>query len=174
MKNEQDISDENKQAFDLWEFISPDGGSDLTIKSAPAQSFFPAFFDFLKGKRLKEKQEGKSSAFNTNIIKIFSQKISLHFAGTENDLADESTSPVCFADSGEVRDEFKIEILPQSFTGKDILDYACSILSNKLQDAGDTIESMPGTFLIPYPKNQIIFWQEAEKGRAIRKQYEVW
>lgn len=108
---------------------------------------------------------------NPEIINSLSQKLGLRFSlDDQNPEEDnETTSPVCYANSEEISDDFKMEILPRSFASVDILNYIYAVLfSHNYKDRHDDFlkTDAPG---LPYPNNQFEFWRLVKLGGELRK-----
>lgn len=103
---------------------------------------FPLFVNALSGK-------GQIPNLNASIIHEFEKKLSLTFVPEK--LPD---SNVCFANSGEVRPEFK-----STFGPVDIFDYLLAILNSPIVQ-NDLLH-------VPYPKNDDSFWGLATLGRKL-------
>lgn len=111
----------------------------------------------------------KTSNLNPEIINQIAKKLSLHFNDETEYSAQENNSPVCYANSKEVSEDFKMEVYPQSFARIDILDYIYAILNSgkykqKYQD--ELKKDFP---VVPFPKNQIVFWKMVAFGKKLRK-----
>lgn len=85
--------------------------------------------------------------FNGEIIRQIEVRIGIPFM--EQSYSD---GEVCFANSSEIRSEFK-----QSFSTFDVLNYIQAVLS-------DRIEASISSMKIPYPQNVSIFWRLVEQG----------
>lgn len=111
-----------------------------------------------------------SSNLNPEIINQIAKKLSLPFIDDQEEFTNQqNNSPVCYANSGEISEEFKLEVFPQSFAPIDVLDYIYAILhSDKFHQ--DYKEKFKKDFpVVPFPKNQIHFWKLADLGKKLRK-----
>lgn len=102
---------------------------------------------------------------NPAIVKQIAEGLGLTFTNEPFDYAqDETASNVCFANSNEVRPEFK-----QSFAPIDLLDYIYAVLHSP------TYRSTYKEFLkidfprVPYPKNAETFWSLVALGGELRQ-----
>ncbi|MEO6684025.1 MAG: type ISP restriction/modification enzyme, partial [Ginsengibacter sp.] len=109
------------------------------------------------------------SNFTPETLDKISKKISLQFKDNNESNGFESASPVCYANSSEVNEEFKTKVYPQEFTPIDLLDYIYGNLYSPsyLKENKDLLKS--GFLKIPLPKNQIEFWKLAEIGKQLRQ-----
>lgn len=110
----------------------------------------------------------KTLNLNSEIVNRIAKKLSLRFTGEKEEDIQENSSPVCYANSDEVSDDFKIELLPLIFSPIDILDYIYAILySSAYRKKYKELlkEDFPP---IPYPKSQITFWQLVKLGKELR------
>ncbi len=115
-----------------------------------------------------KKNASKTSNLHPEIISQIAKKLSLHF-NDEVEYTQENNSPVCYASSMEVSEDFKIEVFPQSFTPIDILDYLYAIFYSgkfKQKYKNELKKDFP---VVPFPKNQIIFWKLVAWGNELRK-----
>ena len=109
----------------------------------------------------------RNSNLNREIVSQITTKLSLPFTQEKENNEPENASPVCYANSEEVSEDFKIDLPPQSFTPIDLLNYMYAILyspaySEKYQTSLE--KDFP---VIPYPKNQFIFWKLARLGAEL-------
>ena len=110
-----------------------------------------------------------TSNLNPNMVDQFAKKLGLPFKHDPEDAEQENNSPVCYANSEEISEEFKIEKFPQSFYPIDLLDYIYAVLyspkyKEKYQD--ELKKDFP---IVPFPRNQINFWKLKTLGAALRK-----
>ena len=102
------------------------------------------------------------------IVNQIAQKLGLKFTNEKEEDIRENASPVCYANSDEVREEFKIETQPQSFALIDILDYIYAILYSP------TYKEKYKEFLkidfprVPYPADKKTFWELVKLGGELR------
>lgn len=116
-------------------------------------------------------QTAEVQHLNTAIINRISKKMRLHFSRQgKNDLED-SSSPVCYAGSSEVIDDFKMEVFPQSFSEINVLDYTCGVLWDKLKWKSNAYLTINDLSNVPYPLSQVSFWKWVKEGETLRKQY---
>ncbi len=109
---------------------------------------------------------------DSGIISKLSKKISLHFSREEENAGTEdANSPVCYAGSSEVTDDFKVETYPSYFSEINVLDYTCGILQDRLEKGRKTQFAEGDITLIPFPSSQVEFWKWVKKGEAMRKQW---
>lgn len=106
---------------------------------------------------------------NREIINQIAGKLGLRFTNEKEDDILENASPVCYATSREVREEFMLAEPPQTFAPIDILDYIYAVLYSP------TYREKYKEFLkidfprAPYPKNQFTFWQLVKLGAELRQ-----
>jgi len=101
---------------------------------------------------------------NPEIVNRIAQKSGLRFTNKKDKDIHENASPVCYAASNEVREEFKIEIRPETFEPVDILDYVYAVLHSPTYKG-----SYQETMRVPYPKDTTIFWQLVKLGKELRQ-----
>ncbi|MBS7256025.1 hypothetical protein [Flavobacterium branchiicola] len=94
--------------------------------------------------------ENKTTTINTEIVNLFAKYSGLVF------LDEKETGNICFANSDEVRAEYR-----QSFTLFDFLDYIYAFVHSSLYRESREI-------LIP--SETILFWQMVKIGFALRKE----
>lgn len=113
--------------------------------------------------------EQTTSNLNQEIVNQFAKKLSLHFNDESEYTNQENNSPVCYANSEEVSEDFRMDIFPSSFAPIDLLDYVYAILhSGKFNEKYN--EELRKEFpVVPIPKNQIIFWKLVTLGKNLRK-----
>jgi len=108
---------------------------------------------------------------NPEIINQITEKLDLIFTITneKEENIPENASPVCYANSDEVTEEFKIEIPTQSFAPIDILDYIYAVLHSP------TYREKYKEFLkidfprVPYPADKKTFWELVKLGGELRQ-----
>lgn len=109
------------------------------------------------------------SNLNLKSVDLFSKKLGLPLKDDPEDAEQENNSPVCYAKSEEVSEEYKMEDYPQFFLPIDFLDYIYAILYSpkyKEKYGEDLKKDFP---LVPLPKNQIQFWKLKALGKNLRK-----
>ena len=111
----------------------------------------------------------KTSNLKPEIINQIAKKLSLHFNDEKEYSNQENNSPVCYANSKEVSEDFKMEVYPQSFARIDIFDYIYAILNSAKYKQKYQDELKKDFPVVPFPKNQIIFWKLATLGKNLRK-----
>lgn len=111
--------------------------------------------DFTKimNQQYQNAAEGKLQ-LNSSILKDIVQRLGLEFLLT----APTSGGEVCFAESPEVRDDFKTY-----FTARDLLHYICAAFVLHKPNTGSTND-----FWIPYPDPDS-FWELCRKGKGAFK-----
>jgi predicted helicase len=62
-----------------------------------------------------------------------------------------------------VREEFKIEILPETFEPIDVVDYVYALLHSPTYK-----EKCQEIMKVPYPKDKALFWQLVKLGKELR------
>lgn len=116
-----------------------------------------------------DKHESRASNLNPESLTSISKKLALKFTPSNKSQKKENASPVCYANSEEVREDFKPDLPPQSFSPIDLLNYIYAVLYSPTQSEIFKT-SWTGDFpLIPYPKNQINFWKLTKLGDELRK-----
>ena len=111
----------------------------------------------------------KALNLSPEIVSRIARKLGLRFTGEKEEDIQENSSPVCYANSDEVSDDFKIELLPLTFAPINILDYIYAILySSAYRKKYKELlkEDFPK---ILYPKSQFIFWQLVKLGKELRQ-----
>lgn len=106
---------------------------------------------------------------NQEMVSQISNKLSLPFTLEKEETDQENTSPVCYANSEEVSEDFKIELPPESFAPVDILDYVYAILHSPAYNEKYRTSLEKDFPVIPYPRNQFLFWNLARQGAELRK-----
>jgi predicted helicase len=115
-----------------------------------------------------------SSNLNPEIISQIAKKLSLPFINEEEESTiQQNNSPVCFANSGEVSEGFKTEQFPPFFASLNVLDYIYAILHSFKFHQKNKEHFKKDFPVIPFPKNQIIFWKLATLGGKLRKMHEL-
>lgn len=99
-----------------------------------------------------------SAILSSEIIKNFTRQLQIPFEASE---AIENSSPVCFAQSHEVRNDYFPKPLPTVFYTKNILEYVVGILYSRSNTA----------ITIPYPTHQHHFWEMVDAGQQYLKQH---
>lgn len=111
----------------------------------------------------------KTSNLNPGIASRMAQKLGLHFINEKEEDIPENSSPVCYANSDEVTEEFKIELPRQTFAAIDVLDYIYAILYSSTYRGKYREGFKVDVLKIPYPKNQFTFWQLVKLGKELRQ-----
>ena len=107
----------------------------------------------------KIQQQYKLGHFN-ELISLVSQRTGLTFISEKD-----TRGNLCYIDSPEVRDEFKIAFAPM-----DMLDYIyASILSSNHRKGNESL-TIDGS-QIPCPNNSTSFWKGVRLGREMRRQH---
>lgn len=164
------------ETIDIWELLGEAKRKEI------CDGYFSKKFNIeKKGKPLSfyfypntiQQNEIESNYLNAEFVKRISEKVGLRFVDENEKGADieENASPVCYANSDEVSDDFKLEILPLTFTAIDILDYINAILhSSNFQK--ENKEFLKIDFLkVPYPPENRTFWKLVNLGKELRKIY---
>jgi predicted helicase len=120
--------------------------------------------------RIEQKVE-RIPNLNPEIVNQIAQKLGLRFTNEKAELEDipESASPVCYATSSEVREEFMISEPSHTFAPIDILDYIYAVLHSP------TYREKYKEFLkidfprVPYPSDTTTFWQLVALGGGLRQ-----
>ncbi|MEO7315828.1 MAG: type ISP restriction/modification enzyme [Ginsengibacter sp.] len=111
----------------------------------------------------------KTSNLNPEIVKQIAQKLFLHFDNEKEYTNQNNNSPVCYANSAEVSEDFKIDAFPQSFAPINIFDYVYAVLNSGKYTQKNKDQLKKDFPIIPLPKNQIIFWKLITLGKELRK-----
>jgi predicted helicase len=160
MKKDFEINGESDKAFKIDE---------LFATQSSAMAIHDYFYSEIGIPQTKSNQEfQKNPNLNPEIVSHIAKKLGLPFTGEEEDIP-ENSSPVCYANSDEVTEEFRIELPRQTFAAIDILDYVYAILySSAYREKYKELfkRDFPQ---IPYPKSQFIFWQLVKLGKELRQ-----
>lgn len=114
-------------------------------------------------------QEYIESALNLEIVNQLAARLGLKFTPEKEDTSEERASPVCYAQSPELREGFEIDIPASAFDYIDVLDYVYAVLHSP------TYRKKHKEFLkidfprIPYPKDKNTFWELVKLGGQIRR-----
>ena len=127
------------------------------------------FYPEIGLERANDRTSQKPLNLNPEIVRRIEKKLGLRFANGKEENIPESASPVCYANSEEVTEEFKIELPPQTFATIDILDYVYAILSSSKYRGKYQGSLNVNSLQIPYPKSQFIFWQLVKLGKELRQ-----
>lgn len=103
---------------------------------------------------LFQKSADKSIAINFEIVNQIANRLVLIFINEK-----EKDTNVCFANSDELRSEFR-----QSFTSIDLLDYSYAILHSSIFKKGLNNDSQK----IPIPLDSNVFWKLVQIGSDLR------
>jgi len=171
--NSKLLIENQKKTFDLKDLFVNESANDRSSLS-PLPKEEPDHFSLYFFERYYERKSINQSPqrlpkFNPEIINQISQKLGLRFTNEKEEDEQENASPVCYANSDEVSDDFKIEILPLTFSPIDILDYIYAVLYSP------TYRKRYKEFLkidfprVPYPTNQRVFWQLVKLGGELRQ-----
>lgn len=81
----------------------------------------------------------------------------------------ENTSPVCYADDQQVREEFKIKTIPLAFSSLDLADYIYANLhASSLRKERENLEKIDVS-KVPCPEDKEAFWKLVNFGRELRE-----
>ncbi|MEO6812824.1 MAG: type ISP restriction/modification enzyme, partial [Ginsengibacter sp.] len=108
---------------------------------------------------------------NPEIVNQIARNLGLRFTNEKEELEDipENASPVCYANSDEVTEDFKIEKPTPTFAPIDILDYIYAVLHSP------TYREKYKEFLkidfprVPYPEDTTTFWKLVKLGGELRQ-----
>ncbi len=165
MENDDGISFDPENTFALKDLLKNDA---VNVDISSISNLQTLLSQLIKTELVREIFSGSSEPFqhlNPEIINKFTDKTALHPSNAESDLRGENASSVCYAESSEVRDEFKIDLPPQHFTEKDILNYVFGAILENINSEKD-MDSADTMLMIPYPRSQYSFWKMANKGEA--------
>lgn len=161
MQNEPDTTSGHQLSFNLKDLLTP--GSGEAIPENITNDFFVRLLQTDIVRRLINEDNRTFSVVNPEIIHNISAKTGLHFANADDDIINKNASSVCYAESTEVRDEFKTELPPQTFNEVDVLDYACGVFISLSEKDETDLHN------ILYPASQYAFWKKVQKGKAFRE-----
>jgi len=167
------LTNNHQSTFNLQDIFVPQSVSNesfVSLQTNDAAYHFPFYlFDSLNAQQSINQSPQRLSNLNPEIVNQFAQKLGLRFTNEKEEDFLENASPVCYANSDEVSDDFKIEILPLMFAPIDILDYIYAVLHSP------AYREKYKEFLkidfprVPYPKSQKIFWQLVKLGGELRQ-----
>jgi len=167
------LTNNHQSTFNLQDIFVPqsvNNKSSASLQTNDAAYHFPFYlFDGLNGHQSINQSHQRLSNLNPEIINQFAQKLGLRFTNEKEEDVQENASPVCYANSDEVSDDFKIEILPLTFAPIDILDYIYAVLHSPAyrEKYKEFLKiDFPG---VPYPKDQKTFWQLVKLGAELRQ-----
>ncbi|MGN6617849.1 MAG: type ISP restriction/modification enzyme [Ilyomonas sp.] len=129
---------------------------------------FPLYLYPSNGQQTIHQTTERTPNLNSEIIKQIAKKTGLRFTDEKEETIS-NASPVCYINSEEVREEFRIEAPPQTFAPIDILDYIYAVLHSP------TYREKYKEFLkidfprVPYPKDAATFWQLVKRGGQLRQ-----
>lgn len=121
-----------------------------------------------------DQQHGIQTTYRTpnlrlEIVNQMASQIGLKFTNEQEEESEGNASPVCYAQSPELREGFEIDLPARTFTPIDILDYVYAVLhaqSYREKHKKFLKTSFPR---VPYPKDQKTFWQLVKLGGEIRR-----
>ncbi|MEO6134773.1 MAG: type ISP restriction/modification enzyme [Ginsengibacter sp.] len=107
----------------------------------------------------------------SDVVEDLATHLALAFSDEKEENADErgNASTVCYADSDEVSEDFKIETFPTSFSAADIFYYIYAVLFSSRNINGHEKLNHEVPFELLFPKNQIAFWNLVKLGRELRQ-----
>lgn len=169
-KDQQHLENDNESRFRITEL--PRTGN-IFMKQENSRDVIFSAGDFYNDPVVRSVlvQSTDHSGLNPVICAKFSKVMGLRLAGQPGESEQENASAVCYANSEEVTDAFKIELPPESFSEVDVLDYVCGILNEKAEKGSKEIQEDMTGIEIPYPSCQVGFWKWAADGSIIRKKY---
>ena len=160
MKKDFEINEQYDKGFKVDQLFA--------VQSSPVE-IHDYFFPEIGSQQASHQASPKTLKLNSEIAGRIAQKLGLRFTSENEDEIQENSSPVCYANSDEVSDDFKIELPPLTFTAIDILDYIYAILysSTYRKKYKELLNvNFPS---IPYPKSQFTFWQLVKLGKELRQ-----
>lgn len=111
----------------------------------------------------------RTTNLNPEVVNQLAQKLGLRYTTSLSpEIENENASPVCYANSPEVTEDFKIELPPQTFAPIDILDYIYAVLYSPAyrKKYNELLkENFPE---VPYPESQFLFWKLVKSGAELR------
>lgn len=155
------VKNENESGFKVEELFM--------VHSSPLE-IYDYFYPQIGVRKTSDQFTQTTRDLNPEVVSQIRQKLGLRFIiGDEDDVSDENASPVCYANSSEVTQEFRIELPPQSFKPVDLLNYIYAVFYSpayreKYKDVSKT--DFPE---VPYPLSQFSFWKLVKLGDELRK-----
>lgn len=167
------LTNNHQSRFNLQDVFVPQSVSNknsVSLQTNDAAYHFPFYlFDSLNAQQNINQSHQRLSNLNPEIVNQFAQKLGLRFTDEKEEGIQENTSPVCYANSDEVSEDFKIEILPLTFAPLDILDYIYAVLHSPTYREKYGEFSKMDSPIVPYPKNQRTFWNLIKLGDELRQ-----
>lgn len=131
---------------------------------------FPLYLDDkMNSTETDDIRVARQTNLNQEIISQLAKKLALPFTTEKEERNQENASPVCYANSEEISEDFKIDLPPQSFAPIDLLDYMYAILHSPAYNETYKTLVEKDFPVIPYPRNQFLFWKLARLGAELRK-----
>ena len=98
------------------------------VHSSPLE-IYDYFYPEIGSQKASDQATQKKPDLNPELVSQIRKKLGLRFIiGVEDDASEENASPVCYANTSEVIEEFRIELPPQTFKPVDILNYVYAVL----------------------------------------------
>ena len=171
------ISTRQESTFDFQHvFISKQliDINSISLQTKEISYCFPLYlYPETSGQQTIGQTAERTPNLNLEIVNQIAEKLGLSFTPEKDGAAvKENASPVCYAQSDEIRAEFKeldAETTPNTFVPIDILDYIYAVLHSP------SYREKYKEFLkidfprVPYPKDATIFWQLVKLGGEIRQ-----
>ena len=161
-----------KQTKDtLGGFVTMNIAGHKSFSAYDKSSVFPLYLYPAKNDQQTINTTSGTPNLNTEIVNQIAQVLYLRFISEKEDTEDiaENYSPVCYATSSEVEEEFMVSEPPQTFAPIDILDYIYAILHSP------TYREKYKEFLkidfprVPYPDDASTFWKLVKLGGELRQ-----
>lgn len=139
------------------------------VHSSPLE-IYDYFYPQIGSRKTSDHATQKIPDLNPELVRQIAQKLGLRFTtGLEDEASDENASPVCYANSSEVTQEFRIELPPQTFKPVDLLHYIYAVLYSPAYRGKYREVSKTDFPEIPYPLSQFSFWKLVKLGGELRK-----
>ncbi|MCD4729615.1 MAG: N-6 DNA methylase, partial [Bacteroidales bacterium] len=150
------VPDKENSGIFISKFIS----GHKTCSAYNINNIFPLYFyPETNSQQTIEQTKGRIPNLNQEIVNQIAEKLGLEFIPEK-----EAEGNVCFANSSELRDDYK-----STFAPIDLLDYISAVLHSP------TYREKYKEFLkidfprVPYPKDQNTFWQLVQFGGELRR-----
>jgi predicted helicase len=144
----------------------------ISLQTKEISFVFPLYlYPENKGQQSTDQSSTRTPNLNSEIVNQIARNLGLRFTNEKEELEDipENASPVCYANSDEVTEDFKIEKPTPTFAPIDILDYIYAVLHSP------TYREKYKEFLkidfprVPYPEDTTTFWKLVKLGGELRQ-----
>lgn len=107
----------------------------------------------------------------TGMCGSLADHLKLKFVLDPDEIIAERASPVCYAQSDELREGFEMDVPKSVFTYIDVLDFIYAVFhSSTYREEHKDFSAIDFPF-IPFPRSQDTFWQLASLGNEIRRMH---